>query len=184
MTEQRTLQIIAFVLAAMLNSACSAKSEESAKTYKKSRYNLAIGGYNYTDHYIDSFSINGTGGGNIYVSSPTSGGGGGVCCSVYYPRVKNQTVRVRWQSGGCKYFAGLGADGNDIWLVHTSFKEADAPVVDLSTGEPQNMEVHIYPNDKVEAYVTSEISLPRVKLEKSREVKDDFPRCANDKKPK
>jgi hypothetical protein len=43
------------------------------------RVSLEINGFNYTDLYIDSFEVNGQGGGNLFVSSPTSGGGGGVC---------------------------------------------------------------------------------------------------------
>lgn len=180
----RTLRPSAIVLAAMLSSACSAKNEQPARTSAKERYSLAIVGYNYTNHSIDNFSVNGTGGGNLYVSSPTSGGGGTVCCTSYYPKIPKQKIRVRWQSGGCRYFAGVGADDRDIWLLHPSFKEADADVNDTSTGEPNNLEVHIYPDDKVEAYVTSEISTPRVNLDKSRAIDGDFPRCPNDKKPK
>lgn len=41
---------------------------------------LGINGFNYTDGYIASFSVERQGGGNIYVSSPTSGGGGTTCC--------------------------------------------------------------------------------------------------------
>ena len=59
--------------------------------------NLEINGFNYTDLYIDSFSVNSQGGGNVFVSSPTSGGGGGVCCigwdSSYEPPI---TVVVEW----------------------------------------------------------------------------------------
>jgi hypothetical protein len=182
MTTQRKVAHLATVFVVMLNGACS--GEESIRKNKSSKYSLTITGYNYTDHYIDSFSVNGAGGGNIFVSSPTSGGGGSVCCGSYYPKLKNQTVRVRWQSGGCKYFAGRGADGSDIWLIHPSFKEADALVVDVANGEPQNMEVHIYPDDKVQVQVSSEVSLPRMKLEKGREIDGDFPRCPHDKEPK
>jgi hypothetical protein len=43
---------------------------------------LAIEGYNYTNRFIDSFTVtdedgNGAWGGNVFLSSPTSGGGGG-----------------------------------------------------------------------------------------------------------
>jgi hypothetical protein len=41
---------------------------------------LAIVGYNYTERYIDSFHVNGQGGGNLYVSGPTAGGGSSACC--------------------------------------------------------------------------------------------------------
>jgi hypothetical protein len=42
---------------------------------------LTITGYNYTDTYIDSFRVNGAGGGNVEVSTPTAGGGKGTCCA-------------------------------------------------------------------------------------------------------
>lgn len=184
MALTRVLGIIMTALAVVLSSACSAKSEQTERAPTKSKYSLAIIGYNYTDQYIDSYSVNGTGGGNIFVSGPTTGGGKLACCTSYFPKIKNQSVHVRWQSGGCKYFAGLGADGKDIWLIHPEFKEADASVIDVSTSEPQNMEIHIYPNNKVEAYVTSEFSRPRMKLEDNRGHDADFPRCQNDKKPK
>ena len=40
------------------------------------RYSVVPYGYNYTDNYISSFSVNGAGGGNLEVSIPTAGGGG------------------------------------------------------------------------------------------------------------
>lgn len=60
---------------------------------------LALVGYNYTDRYIDTFSVDGQGGSNLFVSSPTSGGGGSVCCATYWPGLKDYKVKVRWQSG-------------------------------------------------------------------------------------
>jgi hypothetical protein len=63
-------------------SACEANSSPAAaKRYKKSEYGLVIIGYNYTSRYIDQFSVDGAGGGNLYVSGPSSGGGGIVCCA-------------------------------------------------------------------------------------------------------
>ena len=44
------------------------------------RYSVVPYGYNYTDTYIDSFSVNGAGGGNLAVSTPTAPGGGHTCC--------------------------------------------------------------------------------------------------------
>lgn len=35
---------------------------------------LLIQGYNYTDTFIDSFSVNGAGGGNIFCEQPDHGG--------------------------------------------------------------------------------------------------------------
>lgn len=182
MKMRRTFTLIAMALTSVLIGACSEGSGQTQKK-RKSKYSLALNGYNYTNQYIDSYSVNGTGGGNIYVSSPTSGGGGTTCCASFYPAIKNQTVHVKWQSGGCEYIAGRDSDGTIHWHTYPYFKETDAVVVDVSTGEPQNLEVHIYSDDKVEVYVTSEISLPRLKLEKDRRVTGNFPRCLNDKKP-
>lgn len=127
--------------------------------------------------------MNGVGGGNIFVSSPTSGGGGLTCCSSYYTKIPSQVIRVKWQDGGCKYIASRNSDGTIQWFTHPYFKETEVPIADSSTGEPQNLEIHFYAADKVEAYVTSEISLPRIKLDKSREVKARMVRCPNDKRP-
>lgn len=45
---------------------------------------LTLSGYNYTNRYIDQFSVNGIGGGNLHVSTVTSGGTN-VCCFSYTP---------------------------------------------------------------------------------------------------
>lgn len=51
---------------------------EPAKPGGPRYVSLTIEGYNYTDDYIDQFTVNGQGGGNLYLSTPTSGGGGGL----------------------------------------------------------------------------------------------------------
>jgi hypothetical protein len=65
---------------------------------------LLIQGYNYTDDYIDSFTVDGQGGGNLYVSGPTSGGGGSVCCASF-ARGTSMPIRlkVRWTGGYCMW---------------------------------------------------------------------------------
>jgi hypothetical protein len=60
---------------------------------------LEINGFNYTDLYIDSFEVNGQGGGNLFVSSPTSGGGGGVCCVSFTPGTRLPVqLTIKWTS--------------------------------------------------------------------------------------
>ncbi|MBN8471406.1 DUF3304 domain-containing protein [Corallococcus exiguus] len=49
---------------------------------------MEINGYNYTDLAIDSFEVNGQGGGDLSVSSTTSGGGKGTCCLGLSPGTK------------------------------------------------------------------------------------------------
>lgn len=63
---------------------------------------LLIEGYNYTDDYISSFTVNGQGGGNLFVSSPTAGGGKSVCCVSYTPgTLLPMKVKVRWVTDYC-----------------------------------------------------------------------------------
>ena len=58
---------------------------------------LEINGFNYTDLYIDSFEVDGQGGGNLFVSSPTSGGGGGVCCVSLTPGTRLPVpLNIKW----------------------------------------------------------------------------------------
>ena len=65
---------------------------------------LLLQGYNYTDHYIDSFSVNGQGGGNVFESSPQSGGGKSVCCVSWWPRTQLPThIEVRWTAAYCTF---------------------------------------------------------------------------------
>jgi Protein of unknown function (DUF3304) len=54
-------------------------------------FTLGINGFNYTDLAIDLFNVAHTGGGNIFVSSPTSGGGGTTCCVRW-----NSTTPLPW----------------------------------------------------------------------------------------
>jgi hypothetical protein len=48
-------------------AACNYSSDPAAEALKPNpkRASLTIYGYNYTDLYIDSFSVNGNGGGNL-----------------------------------------------------------------------------------------------------------------------
>jgi hypothetical protein len=74
-----------------------------------------IVGYNYTDQYMQSFSVNGHDGGHIFLSSPTSGGGGPFCCFSYTEgRSFPYEVKVEWANSAKDghhpieiYFMGL-----------------------------------------------------------------------------
>lgn len=63
---------------------------------------LTIYGCNYTNTYIDDYSVDGQDAGYLRVSGPTSGGGGSVCCFKHTAGYVN-TVNVRWQSGWCLF---------------------------------------------------------------------------------
>jgi hypothetical protein len=147
------------------------------------RFSLALVGYNYTPRYIDSFSVDGQGGGNLYVSSPTSGGGGTVCCLSYVKGRPAGEVTVRWQSNGCMFRApGRLSDGS-THLAHSIFSEMKVKL-DLRIPErPQNLEVHFYPDGHIEAAITDVYSPPRLVLSKSRADRSEFPRCPDEKEP-
>lgn len=148
------------------------------------RVSLALVGYNYTSRYIDTFSVDGQGGGNLYVSSPTSGGGGTVCCISYEKGRPAGEVTVRWQSGGCMFRApGPMADGR-THLAHSFFREIRVKVDPRIPAHPEEFEVHFYPDGHVEAAITDGSSSPRLVYSKLREDKSEFPRCPDEKEPK
>ncbi|WP_211841843.1 DUF3304 domain-containing protein [Massilia eburnea] len=164
--------------------ACNANSSTtSSKPAKKDRYDLSINGYNYTSRYIDQFSVNGAGGGNIQASGPTSGGGGSVCCATYYADVPGLKYKVRWQSDACRYVSFVSDSGENVWSHHLFYKEREVTPVVRAVGKPAFMEVHIYPDDHVETFITNTLSAPRLKLNKERSDKSEYPRCPNDQKP-
>ncbi|MDI1259923.1 DUF3304 domain-containing protein [Aquabacterium sp.] len=125
---------------------------------------LLIQGYNYTDDYIDSFTVNGQGGGNIFVSGPSSGGGKSVCCASYQPGTALPIkLKVRWVGGYCMEFE-TSIYGRKNAYRKGLWREAEAQAVDLSNGKPKALEVHIYPDGHVEAAVTQGHSSPRLIL--------------------
>ncbi|WP_374582014.1 DUF3304 domain-containing protein [Pseudoduganella sp.] len=180
------MQIFRISVAAAMSlvaAGCDASSSVAAPTPLKEEYGLTIVGYNYTSRYIHSFSVDGQGGGNIHVSSATSGGGGSVCCASYFPSAKNTTVAVRWQASACRYIHSIHKNGEKEWAHHGFFKEREVPVMFRADGEPAYLEVHIFPDEHVEAFVTSKLSKPRLLLKKDRANDSEYPRCPNDKEP-
>jgi hypothetical protein len=147
------------------------------------RNSLAIIGYNYTNRGIDSFSINGQGGGNIRVSSPTSGGGGTVCCALYTPGSTVKMVRIRWQSGACVFKEQSIFSKQMFDTLHLFYKEQEAPLEVLATTNASYMEVHFYPDGSIKAAVTAAMSPPRLFLDEQRRDKTPYPRCPDDREP-
>ena len=127
---------------------------------------LAIEGYNYTDRYIDSFTVtdtNGDGawGGNVYLSSPTSGGGG-TCCVMLDPHTtKRVRLRVNWTIGRID-------DASGHTIAPELRKEAWVTVASPFPDDPKTFEVHFYPDGHVEAAITHWPSSPRIKLPEGR----------------
>jgi hypothetical protein len=144
---------------------------------------LTLSGYNYTNRYIDQFSVNGIGGGNLHVSTVTSGGTN-VCCFSYTPGTPApKTVKVKWQHGACEYKITT-SDNETFSRMHSFFKTLEVPVDPKVPANPGYFEVHFYPDGHVEAAITEHQSGGRLHLDKDREDRSDYPRCPDDQKPK
>lgn len=144
---------------------------------------LALEGYNYTNRYIDSFTVDGQAGGNVHLSSSTSGGGGTVCCVPYWPGTKTNVVTVRWQSGACFYRQRSSTSDEIYERLHSFYTEKKVTVVENDKEPARYMEVHFYPDGTVQAAVTASASPPRLRLSNERKDKSKYPRCPNDEKP-
>ncbi len=128
---------------------------------------LAIEGYNYTDRYIPSFTVtdedgNGSWGGDVKLSTPTAGGGGATCCVMLDPNTKTAVrLRINWSIGRID-------DASGRTIASGSRREAWVTVRPPFPADPQNLEVHFYPDGHVEAAVTHWSSEPRIKLPDGR----------------
>jgi hypothetical protein len=160
----------------------SVAAAESATGTGK-RLNLTLAGFNYTSRYIDRFSVNGQGGGNLYVSGPSSGGGSSVCCISYVKGAAAPTVSVRWQSGGCMFRAPRVLADGSTHLAHGFYRELKVKVNANVPKDPAYLEVHFYPDGHVESAITDTVSAPRLVYSKERADRSDFPRCPNDQEP-
>jgi hypothetical protein len=167
-------------------SGCRAQQVDAASNGKPNDEYVILDlvGYNYTDRNIDNYSVNGQGGGNVRLSSPTSGGSGIVCCV----RLWNDTagpmqVEIRWQVDGCKYIVRSSVSGHVQEIIHDFYKEAEVTVSRDRGIKPKRLEVHFYQDGSVQAALTENFSLPRVLRDERRADKSSFPRCKDDAKP-
>jgi hypothetical protein len=182
-SPKRYLIMATFLILCACGQAHSEKDGTIARKSYAEPVSLAIEGYNYTNRHIDTFTVDGQGGGNLYVSSPTSGGGGTVCCISYRPGTTVNTVTVRWQSGACYYHVRSSTSDDVYDRYHLFYKEQEVTVSDEIPLEAKYMEIHFYPDGSVKAAVTDHASPPRFSLSKERQEKSKYPRCPNDKKP-
>ena len=123
--------------------------QERDKNGEPMFYSVVPYGYNYTDAYIDSFKVNGAGGGNLEVSIPTGGGGGSVCCtSLYSGMPKGQEFVIKW------------ARDRERWCQQTVKLNDPVPI------GARYLEVHFYQDGHIEVFPSKEASFPRLKLER------------------
>lgn len=151
---------MALVFGAALGlSACgqiAAQSSPSAETRATAQplgkaVGLGIVGFNYTDLVISHFSVQHQGGGNIYVSSPTSGGGGTVCCLTWRPGTTlPQPIRVEWMRN---------FNGKRRWCQKTVLLTSPVPA------NPTAIGVHFMPDGSIQVELSEGYPDVKLKLE-------------------
>jgi hypothetical protein len=148
-------------------------------------YLLGIIGYNYTDRNISQFRVNGAGGDEVNLSSPGSGGSNITCCVQLDKKTKFPiAIIVEWQFDGCIYKMQSPLTKTIYKNRHHYFRKTKVDVPEITSSPPQYMEIHFYPDGKVEAAITNHFSQPRLQLDPNRPDRSQFPRCKNDEKPK
>jgi hypothetical protein len=188
------ISLLARILAALLIvpalGACSEKADVGNNGQQRKSIpaegalvSLTLTGYNYTNRHIDHFSVNSNGGGNLYVSSPTSGGGGSVCCVSYIVGVKKWRILVNWQTDACTYNNRVFSNGRRGYEIYRYFTETEVDVDPSIPNRPNYLEVHFYPDGHLEAMVTEQSSAPRLSLPREREDKTPYRTCPNDERP-
>ncbi len=170
--------------------ATAVKADTAPSAAAEASVSLLLQGYNYTDHYIDSFSVNGQGGGNLFESGPDSGGGGSVCCVRWWTgSVMPVKIKVRWVAGYCMYTEKnpypFGQPSNE--QRRSLWKEQEVLITEAVPTSPGTLEVHFHRDGRIEAAVTRGNSPPRVKLDRDADynrpgVSQDFPRCTDDQR--
>ena len=166
--------------------ACDAASHETPiEKNQETYFLLGLVGYNYTDRYIDSYSVNGADGGFVRLSSPTSGGSGIACCGKLSKQYAGKTkATVRWQVDGCVYLIKDERTGKADKVIHSYFKEKEVDVERAVSNTPAYLETHFYPDGSVRVQVSEHPSVPRFILDKKRPDKSLYPRCKDDKQPR
>ena len=143
------LCIVAGAVACTRQNAATPSAPASPSLAEPRNYNLTIHGYNYTDTGIGSFEVNGAGGGNLEVSTPTSSGGGSTCCATVYGAIyKTDPFTIKWSRDG------------KTWCETKVLLNPSIPT------EPQNFEVHFYRDGHIELAATDDYSEPRLKLDR------------------
>ncbi|HEU4621437.1 MAG TPA: DUF3304 domain-containing protein [Burkholderiaceae bacterium] len=140
-------------------------------------YSLTLIGMNYTNRYIDQFFVNGQGGGNLFVSTPTSGGGKSACCVGWSTTTKLPVkVKVKWHSGGCT-ITEVTRSGYQFKTNRSFFKEKEVTFNGPVPNSPKYFVVHIYENDDVEISISDDYPAPRLQLSEGRRDRTPYPPC-------
>jgi Protein of unknown function (DUF3304) len=130
------------------------------------RYSVVAYGYNYTDTYIDSFEVDGAGGGNLAVSTPTAPGGGHTCCMTLVSGLPLGTeFKIKWTRDRKR------------WCEQIVKLTSTVPI------DPRYFEVHFYADGHIEVEATQQASAPRLQLDRfSRGERHEAGNINNDEK--
>ena len=140
-------KLLAAMLATSLLTACHAEPKM-----------LGITGYNYTNRYIDGFSVDGHGGSNVLLSEDDSGGGKTSCCILFRPGASLPVkVHVEWTYG----IEGDLRTGKIFRQAETH--QADVELTGPVPNAPTIFVVHFYPDNTVQVEVTADYPEPRLK---------------------
>ena len=185
---QACLRLLASLIMILPLAACNAQSDTNqpapeTKPADGSRVGLTMVAYNYTDRYIDTYSVNGNGGGNVFVSDGIDGGSKRTCCVSFITGPGEWNVKIRWQIGACTYNTYVDTAGVEHSETYSFFKEVKVPVKKPFPDNPKYFETHFYPDGHVETAITEEKSQARILLNETRDLRTPYPRCPNDKKP-
>lgn len=116
---------------------------------------LGITGYNYTNRYIDGFSVDGQGGTNL---SANTNGSGEACCVLFRPDQELPVkVHVEWTYG----VEGDLRTGKIFRQPETH--HADVDLKGPIPTAPTIFVVHFYPDNTVQVEVAADYPKPRFK---------------------
>jgi Protein of unknown function (DUF3304) len=111
---------------------------------------LALEAYNYTDTYIDSFTVDGAGGGNVEVSKGLAGGSKSACCApISADTPLPMAIEIAWQR-----------DGEVPYCRQTVLLNGPIPP------NPNRFEVHFYQDGTIQVAIANDSSPSRFKLER------------------
>ena len=99
---------------------------------------VTVTGYNYTERPIYTFSVNGSGGSNLFAKE-RGGGGGFSCCTTV---TVGQPAEINWIYSATErqYNAGVRKESRSTTVI----------VPSPQVPEAKYLEVHFYPDDHVE----------------------------------
>lgn len=141
-------RLLLAAMTALALTACQQSPQEEPKM-------LGITGYNYTDRYIDGFSVNGQGGTNM---GAHTNGSGEACCIVWRPGTSLPVAMfVEWTYG----------ENQDLRTGQIyKPRETHRVEVELKGPVPENptiFVVHFYPDNTVQLEVAEDYPRPRLK---------------------